>query len=282
LLGCYGVIWSQKSATLLGMTAPLIALLIPLLDTCLAVLRRFVRGQPIFGADRRHIHHRLLEKGLHPRHAVLVLYVAAGGAAACALLVGVLNSRYAGLTVVLFCAAVWFGVHHLGYGEFRAARQVVFSGVIGRVIDSRLSLERLSSSLEAAASDEERWSILKDASRRLGFNETRLMLDGREWVDRIGPAQASDCWQLSVPLDGFGAAQFSVPFHCEVQPVTLAPFVDIVHARLMAALEDTADRRDRPVTPAALLPSERRRLLAWPKGKDFNGSSGPAKVPRFR
>src|SRR5712692_312642 len=40
LLGCYGVIWSQKSATMLGMTAPLMALSIPLLDTCLAVGRR--------------------------------------------------------------------------------------------------------------------------------------------------------------------------------------------------------------------------------------------------
>src|ERR1035441_9810398 len=40
LLGCFGIIWSQKSATLLGMTAPLLALAIPLLDTSLAVARR--------------------------------------------------------------------------------------------------------------------------------------------------------------------------------------------------------------------------------------------------
>jgi UDP-GlcNAc:undecaprenyl-phosphate GlcNAc-1-phosphate transferase len=52
LLGCFGVIWSQKSATLLGMTAPFVALAIPLLDTALAIARRFLRGQPLFGADR--------------------------------------------------------------------------------------------------------------------------------------------------------------------------------------------------------------------------------------
>ncbi|HVN81926.1 MAG TPA: hypothetical protein VMW38_23280 [Terriglobia bacterium] len=33
MLGCFGVIWGTKSATLLGMTAPLITLAIPLLDT---------------------------------------------------------------------------------------------------------------------------------------------------------------------------------------------------------------------------------------------------------
>ena len=57
LLGCFGVVWSQKSATVLGMTAPLIALAIPLLDTALAIARRFLRRQPVFGADRGHIHH---------------------------------------------------------------------------------------------------------------------------------------------------------------------------------------------------------------------------------
>src|ERR1035437_4113110 len=59
LLGCFGVIWSQKSATLLGMTAPLLALAapllalaIPLLDTSLAIARRFLRGEPTFCAAR--------------------------------------------------------------------------------------------------------------------------------------------------------------------------------------------------------------------------------------
>ena len=73
LLGCFGVIWSQKSATLLGMTAPLLALAIPLLDTTLAIARRFLRHQPIFGADRGHIHHRLLARGFTPRRVALYL-----------------------------------------------------------------------------------------------------------------------------------------------------------------------------------------------------------------
>src|SRR5207302_8185636 len=47
LLGAYGLIWSQKSTTLIGMTAPMMALAIPLLDTGLAIVRRALRGQPI-------------------------------------------------------------------------------------------------------------------------------------------------------------------------------------------------------------------------------------------
>jgi UDP-GlcNAc:undecaprenyl-phosphate GlcNAc-1-phosphate transferase len=48
LLGCYGVLWSEKSTTILGMTAPLIALSLPLADAGLALMRRFLRGQPVF------------------------------------------------------------------------------------------------------------------------------------------------------------------------------------------------------------------------------------------
>src|ERR1043166_6822987 len=81
MLGCFGVVWSQKSATILGMTAPLMALGIPILDACLSVVRRFLRHQPIFGADRDHIHHRLLKRGLTPKGVAVLLYgMAAVGA----------------------------------------------------------------------------------------------------------------------------------------------------------------------------------------------------------
>jgi UDP-GlcNAc:undecaprenyl-phosphate GlcNAc-1-phosphate transferase len=63
LLGCYAVMWSQKSATLLGMAAPAIVLAAPLVDTALSIARRFIQHKPIFGADRGHLHHRLLDRG---------------------------------------------------------------------------------------------------------------------------------------------------------------------------------------------------------------------------
>jgi UDP-N-acetylmuramyl pentapeptide phosphotransferase/UDP-N-acetylglucosamine-1-phosphate transferase len=74
LLGCYGVIWSEESATILGMMAPMTALALPLLDATLAIARRLIRGKPVFGADRGHIHHRLLDRGLTTRRAVFLLY----------------------------------------------------------------------------------------------------------------------------------------------------------------------------------------------------------------
>jgi UDP-GlcNAc:undecaprenyl-phosphate GlcNAc-1-phosphate transferase len=61
MLACYRVIWSEKSVTAISIAAPIMALSIPLLDTALSIVRRYLRRQPIFTADRGHIHHRLID-----------------------------------------------------------------------------------------------------------------------------------------------------------------------------------------------------------------------------
>lgn len=63
-----------KGSTAIGILTPMIALGIPIFDTMLAVLRRTLARQPIFQADRAHLHHKLVDMGLTHRRAVLVLY----------------------------------------------------------------------------------------------------------------------------------------------------------------------------------------------------------------
>ena len=62
---------------------PFAVLLIPLLDFSLAVIRRLRAGKSPFSADRKHLHHRLLDMGHSHFHAVLIFYawtaVASGG-----------------------------------------------------------------------------------------------------------------------------------------------------------------------------------------------------------
>ena len=52
----------------------LLVLGLPIFDTSFAIIRRFVNNKPIMGADRGHLHHRLLDKGLSQKQTVLVLY----------------------------------------------------------------------------------------------------------------------------------------------------------------------------------------------------------------
>ena len=53
---------------------PLAVLVVPLLDFGLAVFRRLRAGKSPFSADRKHLHHRLLDMGHSHFHAVLIFY----------------------------------------------------------------------------------------------------------------------------------------------------------------------------------------------------------------
>jgi UDP-GlcNAc:undecaprenyl-phosphate GlcNAc-1-phosphate transferase len=198
LLGCYGVIWSQKSATILGMTAPLMALSVPLLDTLLAIVRRLLRGQPLFTADRGHIHHRLLERGLSPRRVALVLYGVCGLAAALSLLQSVVQNRFAGLVIVVFCAAAWIGVQHLGYVELQVARRVISRRNYLGVLRAQLALQKLECVLSGRETVEDCWAAVVDACRELGYEEICLCTGRERWAVRgdIGGA----FWYALIPL----------------------------------------------------------------------------------
>jgi UDP-GlcNAc:undecaprenyl-phosphate/decaprenyl-phosphate GlcNAc-1-phosphate transferase len=53
---------------------PFAILIVPLLDFGLAVFRRLRAGKSPFSADRKHLHHRLLDMGHTHLHAVLIFY----------------------------------------------------------------------------------------------------------------------------------------------------------------------------------------------------------------
>jgi len=69
------VMCAAKTETVVGLALPALTLGIPIFDTLLSMLRRFVERRSIFAADRSHFHHRLLALGLRQRHAVITAYL---------------------------------------------------------------------------------------------------------------------------------------------------------------------------------------------------------------
>ena len=66
---------SNKGSIMAGLLVVVIALGVPILDTSFAILRRAIRGVPIFSADAEHIHHRLILLGYSKQEALLALYI---------------------------------------------------------------------------------------------------------------------------------------------------------------------------------------------------------------
>ncbi len=113
-LGTYGIIWSQKSATLIGFAAPVVALAFPIAETLISIVRRFLRGHPVFEADSGHIHHLLLERGFGPRQVAAMIYGVAAVSAGVSLVLAQPAIRDRGVILIAFCLLAWFAFQKLG------------------------------------------------------------------------------------------------------------------------------------------------------------------------
>ncbi|OGR13571.1 MAG: hypothetical protein A2341_10050, partial [Deltaproteobacteria bacterium RIFOXYB12_FULL_58_9] len=109
---------NTKGPATVALLAPILALGLPLVDTLLAMGRRFSRGQSMFQADREHIHHRLVALGLSHRNAVLILYglCLLLGFASLAIAFG--NRLQSAVVLVAAVIAVVVIVRRLGYSVF--------------------------------------------------------------------------------------------------------------------------------------------------------------------
>src|SRR5204862_2822095 len=74
MLSALALAGAGKSPTLVAVAIPVVCFGLPVLETVLSVIRRFLSGQPLFSGDRGHIHHKLLERGFSQRKVVLILY----------------------------------------------------------------------------------------------------------------------------------------------------------------------------------------------------------------
>ena len=63
-----------KGPALTSFFVPLLILGIPILDTAFAIVRRMLKRQPIFSADKQHLHHQLLGMNFSQRTTVLIIY----------------------------------------------------------------------------------------------------------------------------------------------------------------------------------------------------------------
>jgi UDP-GlcNAc:undecaprenyl-phosphate/decaprenyl-phosphate GlcNAc-1-phosphate transferase len=241
LLGCFGVLWTQKSVTLLGITAPLMALSLPLLDVMLCIVRRWLRNQPIFSADRGHIHHRLLDRGLTPRQAVFLLYGLCGLAATFSLIQSLISNVYlAGFVVVVFVAVAWMGIHYLEYSEFILAGRLLRIGAFQRSVSANLNLTSFEKSMAKAETIDDCWQTLLAVYEIFGFAAIRMRVAGvtyQRWDPGISPPHY---WTMRLPISDKDYVELARPFGSNVLPMTVVPFVDILASALAAKLEDRA------------------------------------------
>jgi UDP-GlcNAc:undecaprenyl-phosphate/decaprenyl-phosphate GlcNAc-1-phosphate transferase len=235
LLGCFTILWWQSNHRILGLAAPALVLALPILDTALAIFRRFLRLKPIFSADRGHIHHRLLARGFHTRKVACILY---GGAGLCACFSILLSTSGAGAIPVIAAFGIVLGIalRYLRYEEFGSVRRVLMGGVLRRVFAADLALRELETAVAAAESIEDCWYAVIANGRALGLSHASMQAYGRKFVARFDEdAAARECWSMRVVLEGAGAIDLDVPF--DMAPAGAADLANSLRNVLGSRLE---------------------------------------------
>ena len=199
LVACYGILWSGQATTVPAMAVPAIALAVPLADTSLAITRRFLRGQPIFSADRSHVHHRLLARGFTHRRAVLILYGAAAVAGIFSLGLAIAEKRWAPFILVVLVGAISFGIRKLRYLELETAAQLLTPSAVQHEIAARLAVRNFEDRLAAAVTPEECWAEILQESPPFGFEPTRMQFLGQAFIAGQEPRRPH-YWVLHLPI----------------------------------------------------------------------------------
>jgi UDP-GlcNAc:undecaprenyl-phosphate GlcNAc-1-phosphate transferase len=142
---------AQKAPTIIAVAIPVVSFGLPILETFLSVLRRLIAGRPVFTADREHIHHKLLERGLTHRQVVIVLYAVSALFALLSLFLLWPTGSTLGLVLAVVGTGVWFGVQHLGYLEFGELARVAQRTMEQRgIFINNLAIRRATEELKVA------------------------------------------------------------------------------------------------------------------------------------
>ncbi len=197
LLGCFGVLWTEKSATVLGMTAPVMLLAVPLLDASVSIVRRYLRNQPILAGDRRHLHHRLLDLGLTHRKAVMLLYAGCALAALFSLIQTMFQDQLGVILLVILLALACVAIESLGYIEFGAAAKLL-GGKFRKLVDLDVRLRLFEERLGTAVSLVDCWTTIHAAAPEFGFEGVSLRIGQTRMTDFI--ASSPGGWQVRIPL----------------------------------------------------------------------------------
>jgi UDP-GlcNAc:undecaprenyl-phosphate GlcNAc-1-phosphate transferase len=195
LIGLLSINNSHKGTIAAAMIAPIFALALPIIDVSLAIMRRGLRGLPIFRPDRKHIHHRLQEFGHSRRRTVLLLYgvsllflaVAFG---VCLLAKNWLPLLFGGLFLGLLALAKsfrfswdWFSVGKVVGNSLEMRKEVQYVLHLGRWLE--LEAERCESISSL-------WKDYKFMLRKLHFSKVELHLDGAVYLWRTSESAGAN------------------------------------------------------------------------------------------
>ncbi len=185
---------AQKAPTIIAVAIPVVSFGLPILETALSIVRRFLGGRPVFTADREHIHHKLLQRGLSHRQVVITLYGVSALFALLSLFLLWPSGDMLGLVLAVLGTGVWIGVQHLGYLEFGELRRVAHRTIERQILINNLAIRRATEELKVTRDYAQLCRILVAALSGNDFDAFDLRLHDRSEIPNVNGLHVVSRW----------------------------------------------------------------------------------------
>lgn len=205
LLALFAVKGATRSDGIMYGLVPLFSLSYLLLDTGIAMMRRWLRGAPLSRADGRHIHHQLQILLLSPLRAVRIIYIESAFIAALGLCLTFVPPMMTLLIGAVGAAVLTFmmvyGVRWLDYHEFLEAGASLASAMRkGRtVIRDRIAARDLVHLISHAATFEDLNALLIAHADTFRFAHMQFAFGGDD-TPSAAELPLGRVWKLEYPL----------------------------------------------------------------------------------
>lgn len=190
---------SEKGTVLAALVAPVLALALPIADVAYAIIRRSLKGLPLFRPDQGHIHHCLMRSGLSRQKTVMALY----GISLFALVGGLLAFAYQGRYLSIFLGFAFVII------LFTLRGQRITPGLVRSICTESLQARRdtrnalylrdwLIVEAERADTGGHLWTDYRFILKKMGFCRAELIIEGAErsfYLPDTPHADTTRIWQ---------------------------------------------------------------------------------------
>jgi UDP-GlcNAc:undecaprenyl-phosphate GlcNAc-1-phosphate transferase len=208
VVGVLGIQGAMKTQATLAVTIPAVIMSLPMFDTLLALVRRKLTGRRFDAADREHIHHRLLDRGLSQWQALCILGALCLATGAAATASTIFRNDSLALITALTLIVLAIRLRLFGNYELALVKRAVGRGILqlARRLGAWAPARRLPEAERLAAMTfEEAWTVLVERLTAAGGCRLGLTLssDGQYvrrygWGDAATAADDSTHWSVAV------------------------------------------------------------------------------------
>jgi UDP-GlcNAc:undecaprenyl-phosphate GlcNAc-1-phosphate transferase len=209
VVGVLAIESSLKGPATVAMTAPAALLVIPILDTSAAIVRRKLTGRSIYTTDRGHLHHVLLGRGMSNRGVLLLVSALCGVAGLGAFLSLYLNSEAYAFLSVFVVVVLLVATRLFGHAEFLLIKERLLAVLFairhgndqGRVHQSAVVLQGTTDWKDV-------WRHVTDRADEMQLRAVTLDVNApalhegyhARWGRVPGDAETRTFWRAEIPL----------------------------------------------------------------------------------